>query len=142
MVGVLSKDELTEMKEALLRSFRQTRAAAEGHGGPAVMSDAQLRDTIEKRFIEERNKKLRLQERELEYADDPQAARLRHAEELRLLEEQKEKDFERYKHEREAGLATARKFQTRGASQHSLALANTAQALFRVSRELQRLSNK
>lgn len=72
--------------------------------------DAKLREAIEKRFIEERNKKLAQHERELKHSADPEAARSRHAGELRFLEAQKEKDFERYKRERE----DARRLQERG----------------------------
>lgn len=65
--------------------------------------DKKLRDAIEKRFIEERNRKLAQHERELKHSNDPEAARLRHAGELRSLEAQKEQDFERYRREREDG---------------------------------------
>lgn len=63
--------------------------------------DEKLRDAVEQRFQKEKKDMLDRHERELKHSSDPKADMARHAQELRVLEEQKEKDFERHRRERE-----------------------------------------
>lgn len=65
-------------------------------------SDQALREAVEQRFQKERAEMQTRHTRELKSSTDPSADRERQARELQKLTEDKERDFERYKREREA----------------------------------------
>ncbi|MEJ1960021.1 MAG: hypothetical protein WDO56_00100 [Gammaproteobacteria bacterium] len=67
----------------------------------AAVRDTQLRDDIERRFEHERAAMLKRHEEQLRSASFAEAEALRHAQELRRLEESKSQEFDRRKREQE-----------------------------------------